>query len=174
MRIDSVDATQLGDLREPLHELYRQCFADPPWNEPQEMLDDYVNVLAKHLERPGLSGSVAVGDAGLLGVVYGWPMPPELPDDTLHRAVARVVPTERLVAPAVAVVELMVNPVSRGRGVGRALLDHFVCARDAWLVTHPDALACRLYKSAGWRPSAQFRNQYGDRRVAYVLSSGAT
>ncbi len=169
-----MDATQLGDLREPLHELYRQCFADPPWNEPQEMLDDYANVLAAHLDRPGLSGSVAVDDSGLLGVAYGWPMPPELPDDAFHHAVARVVPAERLVAPAVAVVELMVNPVSRGRGVGRALLDHFVRARAAWLVTHPDAPACRLYKSAGWQPSAQFKNQHGDRRVAYVLRSDGT
>lgn len=175
MQIDSVSAAELGELREPLHALYRQSFADPPWNEPPQMLDDYANLLVKHLERPGLFGSVAMDGPDLLGVAYGWPMPPELPDDPFHQTVVRVVPVERLVAPAVAVIELMVNPASRGRGVGRALLDHFV--RDhtsAWLVTHPDAPARALYTSAGWTASAQFSNHLGDPRVAYVLRGAAT
>ncbi|CAM3895500.1 GNAT family N-acetyltransferase [Kibdelosporangium persicum] len=169
MRISGVTATQLDDLRTPLHAMYRQCFADPPWNEPPEMLDDYANVLSRHLGQPGLYGSVAWSGKDLLGVAYGHPMPPDLPDDPFHHAVAEVVSPSSLVAPAVTLIELMVSPAARGRGVGRGLIDHFVRDHDqAWLVTHPEAPACRLYESAGWTRSAPFANPHGGPRVAYL------
>jgi GNAT superfamily N-acetyltransferase len=45
----------------------------------------------------------------------------------------------------------MVDPTHQGRGLGRTLLDGLV--RDqtrAWLSTHVDAPARRLYDAAGW------------------------
>nr|WP_042191674.1 GNAT family N-acetyltransferase [Kibdelosporangium sp. MJ126-NF4]CEL20219.1 acetyltransferase [Kibdelosporangium sp. MJ126-NF4]CTQ97444.1 acetyltransferase [Kibdelosporangium sp. MJ126-NF4] len=172
MRIDTVNAEQLGGLRASLHALYRLCFAEPPWNESRATLDNYANILTGHLERPGLFGSVAWDGRSLLGVVYGWPMPPKLPNDAFHRLVSQVVPVEQLVAPAVTIIELMVDPASRGKGLGRALLDHFIADHpDAWLVTHPAAPACALYDSVGWARSDEFLNPFGDRRVAYVRTA---
>lgn len=172
MRIDTVNAEQLGDLRASLHELYRLCFAEPPWNESRAMLDNFANILTRHLDQPGLSGSVAWDGRALHGVAYGWPMPPELPKDAFHIMVSQTVPAERLVAPAWTVVELMVHPGSRGNGLGRALLEHHVRDQpEAWLVTHPAAPACGLYESMGWTRSDEFRNPYGDRRVLYLRTA---
>ncbi|MBE1470058.1 GNAT family N-acetyltransferase [Kibdelosporangium phytohabitans] len=168
MRIDTVNAEQLGDLRSALHELYRLCFADPPWNESRTRLDNFANILTKHLAQPDLSASVAWDGRALHGVAYGWPMPPELPEDAFHMMVTQAVPAERLVAPALTVTELMVHPASRGQGLGRRLLDHYVGQHEAWLVTHPAAPACSLYDSMGWTRSDEFRNPYGDRRVVYL------
>jgi ribosomal protein S18 acetylase RimI-like enzyme len=172
MLIKPIAADELGGLAAALRELYRDCFSEPPWNESALQIDGFPKVLAHQLAQPGMFGFAAVDDQ-LLGVVYGRISPPEQPADDFHRSLASQISAElyrELLAPAVVVNELMVHPMARGRGVGRTLLDRFVADHpSAWLVTHPQAPARKLYESAGWRGRGEFVNYRGDPRVLYTL-----
>lgn len=105
-------------------------------------------------------------------MVYGWPAPAGIPRDPFHDALVARAPADllpELVAPAVVVVELMVHPGQRGRGIGRALLERYVAGHpSAWLCTHPAAPAAALYEAAGWRRRCSFTNQHGDPRNVYT------
>jgi GNAT superfamily N-acetyltransferase len=174
MRIEPITSDWLEELRAQLIDLYRHCFAEPPWNEQAHEIDRYSEILTGHVTKPGMFGFAARTDSELYGVIYGWPSADELPDDPFHQALGEAVPPaehHRVLAPAVTVSELMVHPGQRGRGIGRALLDQFVRdAPSAWLVTHPEAGARSLYDSAGWTASVRFANQSGDPRVLYTWS----
>ena len=78
-----------------------------------------------------------------------------------------------LVAPALVVVELMVDPAHRRRGLARTLLRGFTAgAPRAWLATHPDGDAVKLYETEGWRPGLRY--QVGDQPVVlYLWSRGS-
>ena len=174
----SADADQVRAVAGELHEIYRGCFTEPPWSEPATVLDRFPERLAEHSSRPGFRALLATGPGGVAGVVYGWAAPPRLPtgnpfDDAIVAAVTPEMAAE-LVAPAVTLVEIMVGPRHRRRGVARTLLDGFVAgAPSAWLVTHPDAPARALYESAGWR--AQFRyTVVGEPLMLYLWKSDAS
>ena len=169
MRIEHLTATGLGQLREPLLDLYRRCFTGPPWNETDVRV--FADVADEHFAKPGLNSVAAFQDDDLLGIVYGWPCPASPPDDDFHHSVPRSA-LPHLVAPAHTVAELMVHPDHQRRGIGRELLSEYL--RDvprAWLVTHPDAPARALYESAGWQPGEQFVNHRGTPRIFYVYES---
>jgi GNAT superfamily N-acetyltransferase len=165
--IEIVGRQRLGESRAKLVALYRRCFAQPPWNETS--FDDLPGLFDQRLAVPGMWGILATQGDSLLGVVYGWPSPEVLPDKPFYRAVIAGTPDRgRLVSPAVQVVELMVDPDHQGRGIGRALLDGFVAGqRAAWLCTHPEAPARRLYESAGWVAAGAFTFE-DDPRVVYT------
>ncbi len=177
MLIEEVGHQELGELTPALHELYRECFSEPPWNESATQLAAFPGVLARALAQPGLHGLVAWEGTRLIGVLYGRGAPEEPPSDDFHRSLAGQISAglyRELLAPAVVVNELMVHPRSRGRGVGRALLDRFVAGHPtAWLCTHPEAPARRLYESAGWLARAEFVNYLGDPRVLYTVDPRA-
>lgn len=156
-----MDAYELAGYARQLERLYRQCFAAPPWSQSDERLAGFGVRLAAHLDNGGAGGVVVVDGGRLLGVVYGWPAGQELAsgspfDDALAAAVSPAV-ARRLVAPALVVAELMVDPGHQRRGIGRALLTRYV--EDwpaAWLVTHPEAPAAAMYRQEGWRQEAEF------------------
>lgn len=156
-----MDAFELAAYGDQLERLYRECFSGPPWLESEERLAGFPGRLERHLSNSGASG-VVVADCGtLVGAVYGWPAGTELAsgspfDDALAAAVSPDV-ARRLVAPAVVVAELMVEPGRQRRGIGRALLTRYV--EDwpaAWLATHHDAPAAVMYRQEGWRQEAEF------------------
>lgn len=155
------DAIQLGRHATRLETLYRRCFAEPPWRESAERLAGFPGRLTAHLGRGGFVGLVAESGDQLVGAVYGWPAGPRLAtgspfDDALAAAVTPEV-AGRLVAPALIVAELMVDPGHQRAGIGRALLTRFVDGwPSAWLCTHPDAPAARLYRQDGWREETGF------------------
>lgn len=159
--VRSVDAFELAGYARRLERLYRRCFSLPPWSEPEERLARFTDRFAAHLANGGAGGVVVADGPDLVGAVYGWPAGPELAsgspfDDALAAAVTPAV-ARRLIAPAVVVAELMVDPRHQRRGIGRALLTRYV--EDwpaAWLATHPDAPAATLYRQAGWRQEAEF------------------
>jgi GNAT superfamily N-acetyltransferase len=144
-----------------LETLYRRCFTEPPWRETPERLAGFPGRLTAHLGRDGFAGLVAVLRGHLVGAVYGWPAEPSLAhgspfDDALAAAVSTEV-ASRLVAPALIVAELMVDPGYQRRGIGRSLLTDFISDwPSAWLCTHPDAPAARMYRQDGWREETKF------------------
>ena len=159
--VRSVDAFELAAYGDELMRLYRACFSAPPWSEPEDRLAGFHTRLERHLSNSGASGVVVADGDGLVGVIYGWPAATELAsgspfDDALAAAVTPGAAL-RLVAPALIVAELMVDPRHQRRGIGRALLSRYV--EDwpaAWLATHPDAPAATLYRQEGWRQECEF------------------
>lgn len=157
----STDAIQLGRHATRLDTLYRRCFTEPPWLASAQRLAGFPARLTAHLGRSGFAGLVAEAGDQLVGAVYGWPAGPYLAtgstfDDALAEAVTPEV-AARLVAPALIVAELMVDPGHQRAGIGRELLARFVADwPSAWLCTHPDAPAARLYRHDGWRAEANF------------------
>jgi GNAT superfamily N-acetyltransferase len=163
--VRAVDAFELAAYATRLERLYRLCFSGPPWFEPEDRLDGFHNRFERHLSNPGAGGVVVSDGDDLVGVVYGWPAGQELAsgspfDDALAAAVTPEI-ARRLVAPAVVVAELMVDPAHQRRGIGRALLTRYV--EDwpaAWLATHPDAPAATMYRQEGWRQECEFAVDY--------------
>ncbi len=155
------DAIQLGRHVTQLESLYRRCFTEPPWREAAERLAGFPDRLTAHLGHGGFDGLVAVGDGRLIGAVYGWPAGPTLDsgshfDDALAAAVTPGL-AGRIVAPALIVAELMVDPAHQRRGIGRSLLSRFTDGWPAaWLCTHPDAPAAGMYRRDGWREEIEF------------------
>lgn len=155
------DAIQLGRHATQLETLYRRCFAEPPWQESVDRLDGFPGRLTAHLGRDGFAGLLAVDNGHLVGAVYGWPAGPSLAtgstfDDALAAAVTPAV-ASRLVFPALIVAELMVDPVHQRKGIGRSLLSRFTTGwPSAWLCTHPEAPAARMYRDDGWLEEAEF------------------
>lgn len=163
--VRAVDAFELAAYAERLERLYRQCFSTPPWLESEERLAGFGDRFEEHLANPGASGVIVSDGEELVGAVYGWPAGRELasgsPFDDALAAAATPDVAHRLVAPAVIVAELMVDPVHQRRGIGRALLTRYV--EDwpaAWLATHPDAPAATMYRQEGWRQEFEFVVDY--------------
>jgi GNAT superfamily N-acetyltransferase len=155
------DAIRVARLAGQVESLYRRCFTEPPWRESPERLAGFPDRLTAHLGRDGFDGLVAEDDGRLVGAVYGWPAGPTLEsgnhfDDALSAAATPAV-TARLVAPALVVAELMVDPAHQRRGIGRRLLTRFIAGwTAAWLCTHPEAPAANMYRRAGWREELRF------------------
>ncbi|TDV43740.1 GNAT family N-acetyltransferase [Actinophytocola oryzae] len=175
VQVERLGPAELRDLEAALCDVYRQCFTEPPWHETPAQVGAYATALADHLAQPGMSALVVRTTDGIAGVIYGWPAPPRLPRDSFHDTLVSHVPAHvrrDLVAPAIVVVELMVHPAHRGRGIGRSLIEQYVEGHPAaWLCTHPDAPATALYESAGWQRRGSFSNQNGDPRVVYTWTS---
>ncbi|QOC92161.1 GNAT family N-acetyltransferase [Micromonospora craniellae] len=173
--VRGLDGAGLRQLAAHLHPIYRECFAAPPWNEPAEKIADFPVRLARHTAHPGAYGWVAEQDGEILGAVYGWPAPAALPAaNAFDIAIREAAPPDvaaLLVAPAMVVAELMVLPTHQGRGVGRELLARQVGDHPAWLATHPEAAAVRLYERAGWK--RRFSYQVEDRPLTLFTRAAA-
>lgn len=163
---------RLVNLTPELHRLYRRCFTEPPWSESDEVIDGFPARLVADLDRVGAGGIVARDGARLVGVTYGRSAPETMPDNDATRALTSGVPADvwpDLVAPAVVVVELMVDPDDRGRGVGRELLSRYVAGHPAaWLCTHPEAPARGVFEAVGFRHRGGFTSHRGEPRVVYT------
>jgi GNAT superfamily N-acetyltransferase len=155
------DAIQLGRHVTQLETLYRRCFTEPPWRESADRLAAFPDRLTRHLGHDGFDGLVAVEGGRLVGAAYGWPAGRDLEsgnqfDDTLAAVVPPAV-ADRIVAPALTVAELMVDPERQQLGIGRTLLTRLTADWPAaWLCTHPDAPAAGMYRRGGWREEFRF------------------
>ncbi|MFT7841617.1 GNAT family N-acetyltransferase [Saccharothrix sp. BKS2] len=171
--LTEVGAPGLLALVQPLERIYRACFAEPPWNEDEARFAGFADRLARHVAEPGVRGFVAWHHGEPTAVVYGWPAAPELPDTPFHTGVHNALhPAERhrLRPPAIEVVELMVAPGHRGRGLGGQLLGRLVGGFPrAWLCTHADAPARRLYRARGWVERGAFTDPLGAPLVVLTL-----
>ncbi|WP_067547671.1 GNAT family N-acetyltransferase [Nocardia crassostreae] len=155
--------------------LYNACFNPPPWNEPTRGAVEYTAQTAWHLEQPGFTALEARTPSGLpAGVAYGWPTPVPWPDTEFYRAIVRDLPPHHAGQLAARgtfeVVELMVDPAMRGRGLARMLLDTLIANyRRAWLCTLPESPAAAMYRRWGWREMGVFDTDRHPRLEAYLL-----
>ncbi|WP_188189771.1 GNAT family N-acetyltransferase [Nonomuraea sp. SYSU D8015] len=155
-RVHQYDQPGITPISPHIIELYRRCYAAPPWSETPEQLDGYPAKLAAATKRPGFTALTARDDSGrLAGVCYGWPTPADLTGSHIYDALVKTFgpdATAALTRDAFEVAELFVHPEHQGRGIGRRLLaeatGHWPAA---WLITDPQAPAAALYRKLGWR-----------------------
>jgi ribosomal protein S18 acetylase RimI-like enzyme len=164
---------ELGARADEFFELYRAAFAEPPWDETSDQAAKFPARLAFQLRTyPGVHGMAAQVDGRLAGFIYGWPAGTTFPDTSFYHQLMEAVPVAahaQLLAPALEVVNLTVSGEHRGKGIGRTLLTEYVNGwPQAWLCTHPEAPARRLYDSAGWEPVGEFVSDGKAPRVVYT------
>ncbi len=150
---DAVGARQLTD---DVSNLYAAVYAEPPYNEGPEHIQQFRRWWSNHLRQPGFA-LVYAADAGrVAGVAYGHTMPGgEWIEPGADEPPARLRAADKVLVP-----EWMVDRAYRGRGVGQRLLSMLLDARPepyAVLAANPQAPARRLYERMGWRQYGQIR-----------------
>jgi len=174
-RLDAAEARAgLGDWLG----VHSRCFCPPPWNEPTRSLTGYRERVGWHLEQPGFRAfEIRGADGTVTAVAYGWPSAETLPDRPVYRTVADALGPERLRwlwgARPFEVVELMVDPDARGRGLARQLLAE-LCPADgvSWLVTRGDTPAAAVYRRLGWQQLGSDTTETGVQLDVFVLDPG--
>ncbi|MFI6458073.1 GNAT family N-acetyltransferase [Streptosporangium amethystogenes] len=155
---DRLDGPRTQAIAAEVIDLYRHCYAAPPWSETPEQLAGYPAKLAASTVRPGFTALTARDLTGrLTGICYGWPTPADLSGNPVYDAVVRAFgpyTATALTRGALEVAELFVHPGTQGRGIGRTLLTRATAAwSTAWLITDPHSPAADLYRHLGWRES---------------------
>ncbi|AVT40175.1 GNAT family N-acetyltransferase [Plantactinospora sp. BB1] len=146
-RLDGPSATPLFPS---LVELYSAVYAEPPYEEGPDEVAGFAARLPEESSRPGFTLVAAEDGPDLIGAAYGWTMSPGV---WWSRADTAPAP-EILSAAKLAVMEWIVHPDHRRRGIGAELMRRLLVGRpEAWatLASDPRSLARRLYEQAGWR-----------------------
>ncbi|WP_253885073.1 GNAT family N-acetyltransferase [Actinokineospora diospyrosa] len=171
-RLTRVDAEGMRGVEEQLQAVYRRCFVEPPWSEDEEQLAKQPERFAEHLGEPGAHGVLATLDGVVVGSIHGWPAASGRAGTPLYERIFAGVDAALhplLGPPALEVVEFMVDPAHQGRGLGRDLLTEFVAGYPrAWLCTHAEAPARRLYDAAGWSAVGSFSSSGRVPLVVYL------
>jgi len=128
LQLRKVGGQDIACLQQPLLELYRQVYAEPPWLETPEEAATFAARLEDHAQRPGFRCEIAVEDEQLLGACYGYPAGlPSMPDTPFYRALESAIdPTvvrDYLIGAVCEIPELMVAATARRRGLGRVLIE---------------------------------------------------
>ncbi|HEX2499780.1 MAG: GNAT family N-acetyltransferase [Actinomycetes bacterium] len=144
------------ELANELAAIYRAAFGAPGYNEPPEAAERFrTEQLPGHADRTGFRCVVARLDGRVVGFAYGhtgefgqwWT------DWVASRAPVEVV--AEWLGGHFEFVELAVDPLVQGSGIGQALHDRLLAGlphRRAVLATYRDDRAApRLYRRSGWR-----------------------
>jgi GNAT superfamily N-acetyltransferase len=153
--IERLSRDELLGHRALVVRMYREVYADPPWNETEEELAGYGPRFDRCVLREGFESVVSRDGGSMVGLGYGWRTPERFPDD--HPFYAAVVEglgadvvNDVILATDLEVAELFVTKDHRRRGIGRALLRSLVDGRSAWLSTLAGSPAATMYASLGW------------------------
>ncbi|MEN3609292.1 GNAT family N-acetyltransferase [Plantactinospora sp. ZYX-F-223] len=145
-----LDGPSAVPLFPDLVELYGVVYAEPPYEEGADEVAGFAAKLPEESVRPGFTLVAAEDGPDLIGAAYGWTMPAGV---WWSRADAAPAP-EVLAAAKLAVMEWIVHPDRRRRGIGAELMRRLLVDRpETWatLASDPRSLARRLYERAGWR-----------------------
>ncbi|WP_433221301.1 GNAT family N-acetyltransferase [Microtetraspora malaysiensis] len=172
------DGPATAALSAQITDLYRRCYAAPPWSETPEQIAAYPGRLADSMTRPGFTCWTTHDERErLTGVCYGWPTPTDLSGSRTHAMLIRALgadATADLVRGAFEVAELFVHPDAQGRGIGGGLLAAAVAGwPTAWLITSPQAPAARLYRRLGWRQMSELPADLYPHLPAAVFATSA-
>lgn len=152
-----------------LVDLYALVYAEAPYEEGPAEVDRFRQSLPEELRRPGFALVAAEDDGRLVGAAYGWTMPAgswwsradQDPTPDIHGA-------DKL-----AVMEWMVEPGRRGKGIGARLMRGLLEGRPeryATLAADPRSAAWTMYRRAGWRRVARTTLTWGPDMDLLVIS----
>jgi GNAT superfamily N-acetyltransferase len=154
LRYDSASTAQRHSA---LVRLYALVYAEPPYREGPEQVEHFRTRFTDDAQQPGFSLVTAEDDERLVGAAYGWTMPAGSwwpgADDTDIAAVDKF-----------AVLEWLVDPHYRSKGIGGRLFRHLLQDRPeplATLAADPRSPARAIYARAGWRQAGTLTLAWG-------------
>ena len=130
--------------------LYAVVYTEPPYEEGPEQVARFRNGLAEEARRPGFTAVLATVGNELVGAAYGWTMPA----GTWWSRADNPAPEDIKAVDKLAVMEWIVHPEHRGRGVGAELMQRLLADRpEPWatLASDPRSAARDMYGRAGWQ-----------------------
>lgn len=150
------DRESVTDLVPALRDLYAEVYAEPPYFEGPEHVEQFLTRFAGHRREPAFRLAGMFDDGQLIGYLYGFGIDVDSPEwDTLLIRTSGAGSDLPLRRPTALVCELLVRAGHRRLGVARRLHDAFVADRrepQAALLAHPEATAAQTaYSTWGWR-----------------------
>ncbi|WP_428963051.1 GNAT family N-acetyltransferase [Micromonospora fluostatini] len=144
-----------GSTITAIADLYEMVYAEPPYDGgPLFTRQRFLQRTNRQVQSPGFSLITADADRVLVGFAFGLPFR----EGSWWAGTSTPQPPAELVASAkFAVIELVVHPARRGRGLGRALLAALLDRRPehyAILLAEPTAPARQIYGRWGWQQVA--------------------
>ena len=162
----------MAQLLPALVDLYAMVYAEPPYQEGPEQVDRFRTSLQDEATRAGFS-LITAGDGGqLVGAAYGWTMPA---GRWWSRADEQP-PADIRDVDKLAVMEWIVHPGRRGKGIGAELIRRLLEDRQeryATLASDPRSAARGMYERAGWRQVARTQLSWGPAMDLLVLETRA-
>lgn len=138
------------DFLEKIAELYSVVYAEPPYREGSEQVARFATVLPEEMKRAGFASVTANDLDRLVGATYGWTM-----DAGRWFSNADQEPSPEILKGAkFAVMEWIVHPEYRGKGIGRQLLTRLLTnRREPWavLASDPRSGARGIYARNSWQ-----------------------
>jgi ribosomal protein S18 acetylase RimI-like enzyme len=165
------DGTTTAPLVASVVDLYAVVYAEPPYEEGTEQVNQFRARLDEETTRAGFT-LIAAHDRGqLVGTVYGWTMPA----GTWWSQADQEAPADIHDADKLAVMEWIVHPERRAEGIGSELMRRLLRDRQepyATLAADPRAPARGLYERAGWHQVARSKLPWGTAMDLLVLETG--
>jgi len=162
------EKTSTASLLLALVDLYGLVYAEPPYNEGTEQVERFRASLGEELTRPGFSLIAAANGERLVGATYGWTMPAgkwwSRSDQDPPLDVSEV--------DKFAVMEWIVHPNWRGKGIGAELIRRLLNDRQepyATLASDPRSAARAMYERSGWLQVARTKLTWGPEMDLLVL-----
>ncbi len=119
-----IDPQQLHTVRDDIVRVYREAFAEPPYNEGESEAESAASSLRQHARRDGFRLFVARSDSGeVVGFCYGYH---GQPGQWWHDFVSKLLTPEaraQWLSDCFEFVELAVHPAFQGQGIGGRLHD---------------------------------------------------
>ncbi len=153
--IIQIEAKDLLTVRDDIARVYREAFAEPPYNEGEAEAEHAASSLIQHARRNGFRLFVAKADTGqIIGFSYGYR---GQPGQWWHDFVSKLLTPEaraKWLGDCFEFVELAVLPSFQGKGIGGELHDALISGlpyRTAVLSTYSGENRARhLYDKRGW------------------------
>ncbi|WP_341719911.1 GNAT family N-acetyltransferase [Micromonospora sp. FIMYZ51] len=154
-----------------LGDLYATVYAEPPYCEGPDEVRGFRAGLPEEATRPGFALITAHDGDTLVGAAYGWTME----RGRWWKRADRQPPADVLDADKLAVLEWLVRPAHRRRGVGAELLRRLLDGRPepyATLASNPESAARDIYERAGWVQVGESETPWGAHMHLLVLRLG--